>query len=184
MATKETQNLTDLAAQWRTARRIYPIYSGLARQFNLSEPCRQLESPINRSEPEVMVAIKSWFDHMDSKVQAFQLRQLLQTTHLGSEESLRAMLHRYLRKPQKSEAIRDKVDYLLVQYFAHRAPEDAHNSHVTFEHVAEVMSPVIGECTDLESEVKPGLEAVLSELAICQDLGDLLGRKLIEKARE
>ena len=110
-----TVDLNVLAGQWRAARRIYPIYSALVRQFDLGiEPCRELESPINRSEPEVMRRIAAWFNQMDLKVEAFQLRQLLQTTELGTEENLRALVKRQLAYPKKTKAVRDKVDFLKI----------------------------------------------------------------------
>ncbi len=56
-----TLNVTEIAAQWRTARRIYPTYSALTRSFEFGVgQCRELESPINRSEPEVMARVNNW----------------------------------------------------------------------------------------------------------------------------
>jgi len=37
----------DLAAQWNSARRLYPIYSELAREFAIDlKPCGELESGV------------------------------------------------------------------------------------------------------------------------------------------
>src|SRR4051812_32101033 len=56
MSAMATINLAEVASQWRSARRLYPIYAAIAREFDLGAPCRELESPINRSEPEVLQA--------------------------------------------------------------------------------------------------------------------------------
>src|SRR5437868_3986810 len=177
-------NLTEVAQKWRNARRIYPVYSALAQQFDLGVgPCRELESPINRSEPEVLQRINEWFDQMDNQVQVFQLRQLLQTTHLATEENLHALLARHLGKPARPVSVRDKVDYLLVQYFAHCAPHDAHNTHVEIDHVAEVLHPVLGDVSPLVPSFCENLEPILKELDQCSSLRDLLQRKIVEKAR-
>jgi hypothetical protein len=177
-------NLSEVALKWRNARRIYPLYSALNRQFDLGVgPCRDLESPINRSEPEVMERIRDWFNQMDNKVQVFQLRQLLQTTHLATEENLHALIARHLEKPEKPVSLRDKVDYLLVQYYAHCAPHDAHNTHIDFDHVAEILHAVLGDVSPLLPSFCDGLDSTLTELDECSSLGDLLQRKIVEKAR-
>src|SRR5436190_32505 len=132
-----TLNLTEVSAKWRVARRLYPIYAAISAHHQVGEPCRELESPINRSEPEYLRRIEDWFQAMDGKIKVWQLRQILQTTHLGNKDNLRELLHRYLAQSQRTPELRDKVDFLFVQYYAHCAPEDAHNSKIEFAHVAE-----------------------------------------------
>jgi hypothetical protein len=46
---------------------------------------------------------------------------LLQSTSQQNEENLRYLIARHLDKKQKTEADKDTVDFLLVQYFAHCA---------------------------------------------------------------
>jgi hypothetical protein len=185
MSATATVNIREIATKWRSARRLYPIYASLNVEFKLDvQPCRDLEIPINRAEPEVMERIERWFDAVDEKIQVWQLRQLLQTSHTADGESLRALLKRQLEKQHKTADVRDKVDYLLVQYYAQSAPEDAHNHQIALSHVAEVLEPVLG-CVDADL---PGfcseLELILADLASCTSLGDLLQRKIIERARE
>jgi hypothetical protein len=185
MTATATVNLADVAARWRLARRLYPIYSALNRQFELGvEPCRDLEIPINRSEPEVQERIARWFDAMDNKIQVWQLRQILQTMHMADEPTLLALLQRQLAKNVKDASVRDKVDYLFVQYYAECAPEDAHSSHISLAHVSEVLQHALGE---VDLELPPGaasLDAILSDLESCTGLGDLLKKQIIERARE
>jgi hypothetical protein len=185
MTATATVNLVDVATRWRLARRLYPIYSAVNRQFELGvAPCRDLEIPINRSEPEVLERIARWFDTMDPKIQVWQLRQLLQTSHMADSPTLLALLKRQLAKPVKDAGVRDKVDYLFVQYYAECAPEDAHNSHLTLAHVAEVLQHALGD-VDLElPRSAQTLDAILADLESCQGLGDLLQKQIIERARE
>jgi hypothetical protein len=177
-------NLTEVASKWRNARRIYPVYSALNRMFELGiGPCRELESPIDRSEPEMLQRVRDWFNQMDEKLEAFQIRQLLQTTNLATKENLHALISRHLGKKEKTIALRDKLDFLLVQYYAHCAPHDAHKNHLDFDEVAEVMSPVLGEVSPLLPSFCDGLDATLEEVDECSSLGDLLQLRILEKAR-
>src|SRR5205085_11998195 len=105
-----THQLTELAGQWRDARRLNLLYGALQQKFDLGvPPCPELESPINRAEPEALERVWNWFKQMDERVHVHQLRQLLQTTRLGTEENLRAMITRHLEKENKVDADRDKV---------------------------------------------------------------------------
>jgi hypothetical protein len=180
---KPVPNLNEIAAAWREARRIYPVYAALIRQFKVGvAPNADLESPINRAQPEVLAKIARWFDEVDSKSEVWQLRQTLQTAAWVSDEQLRSVIRRFLAKPNKDAKVRDKVDYLLVQYYSHLAPEDAHNQHVTFAHVAELLEDVVGEA-DAQPAVTEKLDAVLEELNACVGLKDLLDKKVIDRSR-
>src|ERR1051326_2679158 len=104
-------NLSEVAAFWRSARRLYSVYSEVDRVFEMGLPlCEDLEYPIDRSEPLVMARVRQWFDQMDEHIQVWQLRQLLQSTNFQSEENLRELILRHLHKPHKMDADRDKVD--------------------------------------------------------------------------
>src|SRR5260370_20990512 len=97
-------NLGEMAAFWRNARRLYTIYSALNRTFEIGLPlCRDLEYPIDRSEPEIVERVRTWFDDMDTRVQVWQLRQLLQSTNLQTEENLRALLRPPMDNKQNRE---------------------------------------------------------------------------------
>jgi hypothetical protein len=177
-------NLNEIAAAWREARRIYPVYAALIRQFALGvRPSAELESPINRSEPEVLAKIARWFDEVDDKCEVWQLRQVLQTAAWVSDDQLRSMVRRHLKKTSRDVKVRDKVDYLMVQYYAHYSPQDAHNQNITFEHVAQALEELTGSA---ESEPSFGtdLQKVLNDLGGCSSLKHLLEKKLIERSRE
>ncbi len=179
-----TVNLTEVAAMWRNARRLYPIYSALNQQSGYGlQPCRDLESPIDRSDPEVVERVKDWLKQVDTRIEVHQIRQLLQTTHIATEDGLRALLTRELRKEPKDNTVRDKVDYMLVQYYAFCSPDDAHASTIDFTHVSQVLRPVLGEVSRVVPEFCSELDNILTQLDHCASLGDLLNKKIIDKAR-
>ncbi len=179
-----TAALTDVAAQWRAARRIYPIYAALARQFELGPACKELAYPVDRSEPEVIAAVWKWFNDMDAKVQVHQLRQVLQTSHHVNEENLHALLTRHMDKDPKARGDRDKIDFLLVQYLAHQAPIDFHQRPVTLDEVAQVLEPVIGEVgAHAPDWLKPVNEA-LQQMEDCLTLGEFLDSGILARVRK
>jgi hypothetical protein len=123
-----TVSLFEIAAEWRTARRLYPFYSALIREFQLEiAHCKELENPVDRAERDVLDRVHKWFDAVDLQLQVAQMRQLLQTQRFGEEEMLRALLLRHLPQQRRDESLRDKLDYLLVQYFAAVAPHHPHD---------------------------------------------------------
>lgn len=177
--------LTEIAAQWRHARRLYVVYNALLERYALGlPPCRDLESPVDRAQPEVIKRVWQWFAQMDERVHVHQLRQLMQTTPLGTEENLRAVIQHHLGKKEKTDADRDKVDFLLVQYLSSSAPTGFYEQDVTFEEVAELLEPLLGEV----EKKSPGWLAPLKEatrtLGELNSLRDLLEKGTLEKMRK
>lgn len=178
-------NLGEIAAFWRNARRLYTIYSALNRTFEIGLPlCRDLEYPIDRSEPEVMDRVRVWFDQMDSQVQVWQLRQLLQSTNLQTEENLRALLRRHMDNNQNSETDRDKIDFLLVQYFAHCAPHGLYEQQISMSEVARVLEPVVGALPGEYPDWVEGLDIKLEKLNHCNSLEELQKLGALMEVRE
>src|SRR5947209_4420509 len=172
--TTATLNLTEVAEFWRVARRLYTIYAELDRTFEMSTPpCPELEQNVDRSEPEVLDRVRQWFERIDGHVQVWQLRQLLQSTNLQTEENLRDLVHRYMAKPQRTETDRDKIDFLLVQYFAHCAPHGPYERQITLEEVARVLAPVLGGIPANFPAWSSELDARLEQLNQCQSLEHL-----------
>src|SRR5436305_2098604 len=110
---------------------------------------------------------------MDGRVQVWQLRQLLQSTNLQTEENLRLLIHRHLEKKQKTEFDRDKIDFLLVQYFAHCAPHGPYEEQITLPEVARVVEPVLGKCPESFPDWVEGLDMKLATLNQCNSLEEL-----------
>ncbi len=78
-----TTPVQDLATQWKSARRLYPIYSELAREFAIDvKPCAELEAGVDTPGKEVVEQANHWLEQMDELVQVHQLRQFLQTSSL------------------------------------------------------------------------------------------------------
>ena len=176
--------LPEIARQWRTARRLYPVYVGLLEMFHIDvPPCPELEQTVDRSEPDALNRVWAWFDAMDDRVQVHQLRQLLQGTALATPENISALIRRHLDKPRKNSADRDKIDFLLVQYFAHRAPPDVKEEEVTVEHVVETLLPILGDVPMTMPSWAPQLDKALDALTHCQSLPDLLQKGILEEAR-
>src|SRR5688572_29725834 len=167
--------LTEIAAQWRHARRLYVVYSALLERYALGlPPCRELESPVDRAQPEVIARIWQWFAQMDERVHVHQLRQLMHTTPLGTEENLRALLQHHLAKKAKGETDRDKIDFLLVQYLSSAAPAGFYERDVTFEEVAQLLHPVLGEVEEKSPEWLKPLKKATQSLEPLTGLRDLL----------
>jgi len=105
----------DLAAEWREARLLHPLYSALGREFVIELPsCPDLESGVEDPPQESVEQARQWFLEMDQKIQVHQLRQFLQTTSLTSEEALQTLLEHHLNRETRIDSDRDKIDFLLV----------------------------------------------------------------------
>src|SRR6185295_7284090 len=110
----------DLAAEWREARLLHPLYSALGREFVIElPPCPDLESGMDNPPQESVEQARQWFLEMDQKIQVHQLRQFLQTTSLTSEAGLQTLLEHHLNRITRVDSDRDKIDFLLVQFFSH-----------------------------------------------------------------
>lgn len=183
MTTMATPNLGEVAEFWRVARRLYTVYVELDRTFELGMPvCPDLEDAVDRPEPEAMERVLQWFDQIDSHVQVWQLRQLLQSTTLQNEENLRYLIARHLDKKQRSEADKDKIDFLLVQYFAHCAPHGLHDT--ALEEVARVLEPAIGKSVQAFPDWATSLDDKLKKLNESNSLEDLQNSGALQEVRE
>ena len=174
----------DLAAQWSEARAVYPIYAALATQFNLAQlPYPAGELPPARPTRSAFDSVLKWLGSLDERALAYQIRQLASDVLNASEEALRALIHRQLRKPDKTDADRDKIDLLLVQYFAMCAPEQLYSKDITLDDVAKVLKPVLAEADPTPLEWCEPLDKILAKVATCHSLRDLMEAGLVEQGR-
>jgi hypothetical protein len=175
---------SDFSAQWREARLVYPIYAALATQFDLAPlPYAQGELPPLRPSRDVFDGDLQWLATLDQKVLAYQIRQLPSQILNGSEEALRALIHRQLKKQDKTNADRDKIDLLLVQYFVMCAPEDLLHKEVALNDVAQTLAPVLVEADATPLEWCEPLEKILEKTKLCHTLRDLMEEGFIEQGR-
>jgi hypothetical protein len=172
------------AALWTEARLAYPLYAALASQFHLAPlPYPTGEFPPHRPTREVLDRDLQWLDAIDGKVRAFQIRQLPSETLNSSEEALRSFIQRQLKKPDKTNADRDKIDLLLVQYFALCAPVELYREAIKLEDVARVLQPVLTAADATPLEWCEPLEKILESLDHCHSLRDLMEHGLLEQGR-
>ncbi|PYQ37902.1 MAG: hypothetical protein DMG99_20135 [Acidobacteria bacterium] len=178
-------SVQDLAAQWISARRLYPIYFELAREFAIDvKTCAELEAGVEAPGKEAVEQARQWLEQMDSQVQVHQLRQFLQTNALVTQETLLYLVQHFVAKTEKSETVRDKVDFLLVQYFSQIAPTGINDSDVDLAYVARAMEAVLGQV-----ELKPpvwlnALDRVLDSARKCRSLDELLHGGILEQGRK
>ena len=183
MTTTATANLGDVAEFWRVARRLYVVYTELDRTFELGMPvCPELEESADRSDADATERVQQWFDQIDQHVQVWQMRQLLQSTSLQNEENLRYLIVRHLDKKEKTEADKDKIDFLLVQYFAHCAPQGMNDT--ALEDVARVLSAATGKTAQSFPEWAAGLDEKLQKLNESNSLEELQNSGALQEVRE
>jgi hypothetical protein len=175
----------DLATQWRNARRLYPIYFELAREFAIdAQACPDLEAGVETPAKESVEQANRWLDEMDQRIQVHQMRQFLQTSSLVNSNGVLSLLQYFLSKGAKSEAVRDKIDFLLVQYFSLIAPNGVDDAEVDLPFVAQTMESVLGT-VDLKPPVwLNGLDRVLESAKRCRSLDELLHGGVLEQGRK
>jgi len=175
----------ELAGQWNSARRLYPIYFELAREFAIDvKPCAELEAGVDTPGKEAVEHSKQWLDEMDELIQVHQLRQFLQTSSLVTPMGLSSLLQHFLVKTTRNDAVRDKIDFLLVQYFSQIAPSGVTDAEVDLAFVAHSLEPILGPV-----ELKPpvwlnSLDRVLEAARRCRSLDELLHGGVLEQGRK
>jgi hypothetical protein len=178
------RNPADLTAQWHEARLVYPIYAALATQFDLAPlPYTAGALPPEKPSREAFDGDLKWLAALDQKVLAYQIRQLPSQILNGSEQALRALIQRQLRKPDKTNADRDKIDLLLVQYFVMCAAVDLLHKEVTLSDVARVLGPVLVEADATPLEWCEPLDKILDKTKNCHSLRDMMEEGLLEQGR-
>lgn len=180
-----TTPVQDLAAQWNSARRLYPIYFELAREFVIDvQPCADLEGGIDSPGRESVEQARQWLDDMDQRIQVHQLRQFLQTSSLADQNSLSELLKHFLAKTAKTDTVRDKIDFLLVQYFSQAAPSRLADDDVNLSYVAQLLEPILGE-VELKTPVwLNSLDRVLDTARRCRSLDELLHGGVLAQGRK
>ena len=172
--------------QWEELRSVFPIYLALAKQLEIAIPFPQDRRNLpEKATLELFKQVQNWLDGLDSRVLVHQLRHLLQQTTLNASESgLRALIQRHLRKPSKTNIDRDKIDFLLVQYFALCAPAKIYHKQIELEDTAIVMKPVLGEADTAPLAWCAPLEKMIASLRGFRSLRDMLKNSFIAEGRK
>ena len=180
-----TSKPNELAGEWRTARMLYPLYAALAREFVIELPsCGDLEAAVDAPPKESVELARQWFLDMDGRIQVHQLRQFLQTTTLVEDEALRILLLHHLRKPERTDSDRDKIDFLLVQFFSHAAPSRLEDADVDMDYVAQVLEPVLGSAKLTVPEWLAAVQELVQTAERSRTLNELLSSGILDKGRK
>src|SRR5271170_4333071 len=175
----------DLATVWTSARRLHPIYAEMAREFVIDVPgCADLEAHADTPGRESVEQAQQWLNAMDEKIQVHQLRQFLQTSSLVDADGLIALLTHFLGKTPRSDSGRDKIDFLMVQYFSQGAPSELDDSNADVAYVAQALEPILGK-VELKTPVwLNALDRVLDSARRCRSLDELLHGGVLEQGRK
>ena len=171
--------------QWEELRSVFPIYLALARHLEFEIPFgpdrRNLPA---KADSDLFAEVQNWVNSMDQRVLVHQLRHLLQMTTLNASESgLRALILRHLRKTAKNNTDRDKIDFLLVQYFALCAPPKIYHKQIELADAAQVMRPVLGDTEATPLAWCEPLEKMIESLRGFRSLREMLKTNFIEQGR-
>lgn len=172
--------------EWAELRSVFPIYLALAKQLEISIPFpEEARNLPDKPTLAFFKQVQNWLDTLDSRVLVHQLRHLLQQTTLNaSETGLRSLIQRHLRKPAKTNIDRDKIDFLLVQYFALCAPAKIYHKQIELEDAAAVMKPVLGETDSAPLAWCEPLEKMIVTLRGFRSLRDMLKHSFIAEGRK
>jgi len=183
---KANSALPQQQSQWTEARSVFPIYLALAKQLEIDIPFPQAKRNLpEKPDIELFSEVQTWLDTMDQQVVVHQLRHLLQMTTLNASESgLRALIQRHWRKALKNKADRDKVDFLLVQYFALEAPPKIYHKQIEVTDVAQVMKPVLGDVDIKPLSWAEPLEKMIAALRGFRSLREILKTDFIDQGRK
>jgi len=169
--------------RWPRLCALQPIYAALVKEFVIEvAACPVLED--GEPVPETVAQAEAWFQQVDSNIQVHQLRQFLQTTTLANEAVLRDLLAHHLGKDTKTASDRDKIDFLLVQYFSLCAPSGLEDSDLDLDYVAQVLEPVLGPQEPKLPLWLNSLETLLQSATKCRRLSELLHSGILEQGRK
>jgi hypothetical protein len=184
-ASQPQPSTANLGAIWSSARRLHPIYAELAREFSIELPaCPALEAGEDSPNSESVEQAQQWLNAMDESLQVHQLRQFLQTSSVVDSAGLIALLQHFLAKTTRTDAMRDKIDFLLVQYFSQNAPTDLDDNAVDIPYVADGLEPILGK-PELKSPVwLNALDRVVDAARRCRSLDELLHGGVLEQGRK
>jgi hypothetical protein len=173
-------------AQWKEAREVFPIYLALAKQLEIQIPIPQAKRNLpEKPDLDLFGQVQDWLNAMDQKVMVHQLRHLLQMTTLNdSEAGLRALIARHLRKTKRSNIDRDKVDFMLAQYFALEVPPKIYHKQIELSDVAQVMQPVLGDVDPAPMAWCAPLDKMIEALRNFRSLREILKTNFIEEGRK
>jgi hypothetical protein len=94
------------------------------------------------------------------------------------------LLIHHLRRAEHSDSDRDKIDFLLVQFFSHCAPSRLEDADVDVAYVAQTLETVLGPVDQQVPEWLNPLDEILQTANGCRNLNQLLTSRILEKGRK
>ena len=175
---------TSSSEQWPLLSSLRPVYSALVKEFVIEVPACPVSEDEQSPSPQVLQEAQTWFQQVDGHIQVHQLRQFLQTTSMANEAVLRELLDHHLHKSVKASSDRDKIDFLLVQYFSLCAPSGLDDSDVDLEYVAQVLEPVLGPVDAKLPLWLQSIDNVMQSASKCRRLSERLHSGILEQGRK
>ena len=182
--TPTTSTSMSLGEQWPQLCALQPIYSALVKEFVIDVPASPLIDDAQSPSQEAVEQANTWLRQVDTHIQVHQLRQFLQTTSLANEAVLRDLLTHHLHKEVKAASDRDKIDFLLVQYFSLCAPSGLEDTDLDLDYVAQVLEPALGPQEPKLPIWLNSLETLMQSAAKCKRLSELLHSGVLEQGRK
>jgi len=170
--------------RWRLQLALQSIYATLVREFVIEVPPCVAQDEHQTPSQEVMTQIETWMQQVDDQIGVHQVRQFLQTTTLATEPVLRDLLVHHLHKGVKTPSDRDKIDFLLVQYFSLCAPSGLDDSDVDLEYVSQVLEPALGPHEPKMPVWLNTLDTLMQSATRCKRLNELLHSGILEQGRK
>jgi hypothetical protein len=84
----------------------------------------------------------------------------------------------------RSEADRDKADFILVQLFSQSAPSDLSGPSLSLLEAAHIMQPVLGDIPVIGADWLEPLEDLLAKAYRAKSLNELFTARVIEQGRQ
>jgi len=175
---------TSLGETWPQLCALQPIYSALVKEFVIDVPASPLIDDAQSPSQEAVEQANTWLQQVDTHIQVHQLRQFLQTTPLANEAVLRDLLTHHLHKDLKASSDRDKIDFLLVQYFSLCAPSGLEDADLDLDYVAQVLEPALGAQEPKLPIWLTSLETLMQSATKCKRLSELLHSGVLEQGRK
>ena len=184
MSTTEI-SITQVRAEWLRMRQLYPFYAALNERFGLGvAPFAELSSAEETiPDLELLQNARDWMSGIDNRATAFNLRQLMHSSAPLPEDTLRILILRHLHHLERSEQLREKLDFLLVQYFAQVFGASVHPEEVTFRDVAEGLAPILGAVTSQNFGWAYELEKLTAKLREYSGLKHLIDDQFLDHGR-
>ncbi len=108
----------------------------------------------------------------------------MQTTTLANGETLQALILHHFRKQQRDESDRNKLDFLLVQFFSLSLPSRLAEGEVEISRLAHILEPALGQFDLTTPEWLEPLHELTQKSEGCRTLKELFTCRIIEQGRK